>query len=84
MRVIRSAGVEGSVLGAGSPSGPRASSAVWLRLRSGGLGLLVRSMEGLDSATAGAVWTVCGWTVVASGVAPVVVGRLAISTALLV
>lgn len=38
IRVILRAGVEGSVAGAGSPSGPRASSAVWLRLRSGWVG----------------------------------------------
>lgn len=83
MRVIRNAGVEGSVLGAGSPSGPRASSAVWLRLRSGGFEAFVCSMEVFGSA-AGAG---CCWLADASGVERLAPGaadcRSFISTALL-
>jgi len=79
------------VLGAGSPSGPRASSAVWLRLRSGCAGLVVVVCCAGSDATTGAIWVVvvCGWATVgvASGVerlAPAAVGRSVISIVLLV
>ena len=96
MRVMRRVGVEGSVLGAGSPSGPRASSAVWLRFRSGWGGLLVV----VDVVVVGFVG--CGLTTAASRVClscisdgvlsgmealalgPDVVGRSVISIVLLV
>ena len=78
--VMRRAGVEGSVGGEDPPSGPRASSAVWLRLRSGACEEVGRSTEALrcagavdDSATTGA----------AEAAPDVVVCKSFISTALL-